>query len=294
LSEMRHIHSMIDFVGVGPPKTGTTWLHACLFGHPELCLPEQKETHFFDRYYDRGVDWYRRQFKCSPGVMRGEIGATYFSSSEARERIHRHNPACKLIVNLRDPVARSFSFYLHYRRKETLRGDFLSSLREMPKLFESSRYDVLLPQWIERFGRDSILIILLEDVAERPEEEIRRVHEFLKVGQWLDRDVIGQRIYAASMPKYPRMARVATHVSTQLRRQEFHWAVDFARKMGMRKIIYQGGDMNLSLDQEVRASLIERFLPTIEYVEALLDRSLPEWRSIRSEQARMETSVRSS
>lgn len=282
---------LIDFLGIGPPKTGTTWLHACLFGHPELCLPKRKETYFFDRYYGRGVDWYRRQFKCAPGVLRGEIGASYFGSVEALERIHQHNSECKIIVNLRDPVARAFSFYLHYRRKGTVRGGFLQGLEELPRIFESSRYEVLLPRWVERFGRDRILIILLQDVAECPEEELRRVHRFLEVGEWLNRDVIGQRIYAASMPKYPKLARVATQVSTQLRRKEFHWAVDFARRVGMRKVIYQGGGMNFSLDAESRATLIERFLPTIEYVEDLLDRPLPEWRAIRTETAPAEASA---
>lgn len=275
---------LIDFVGVGPPKTGTTWLHACLFSHPKLCLPQRKETYFFDRHYDRGIRWYQRQFKCPPALLRGEIGASYFGRIEALERIHRHNEMCKVIVNLRDPVARTFSFYLHYHRKRTLRGDFVASLGEMPRLFDSSRYEILLPRWIERFGRERVLIILLQDVAAHPEQELRRVYDFLDVYPWLNRDVMEQRIYGASMPKYPRMAQVATQISTQLRRKDFHWAVDFARKVGMRKI-YQGGALDLKLDAEIRALLIERFLPTIEYVEELLGRPLPEWRSARKEPA---------
>lgn len=276
---------LIDFVGVGPPKTGTTWLHACLFEHPDLCLPQRKETHFFDRYYDRGKEWYQRQFTCSRTLLRGEIGATYFSSTEALERIYHENETCKVIVNLRDPVARTFSFYLHYRRKGTLRGDFISSLGEMPKLFDSSRYEILLPRWIERFGKDKLLILLLQDIASRPAQELQRVHDFLEVRPWMDKDVIGQRIYAASMPKYPRIARFATQISTQLRRNEFHRAVDFARKIGMRRI-YQGGAMDVKLNAETRASLIERFLPTIQYVEELVDRPLPEWRVAQKEPAR--------
>jgi hypothetical protein len=271
--------SLIDFVGVGPPKTGTTWLHTCLFGHPELCLPKRKETYFFDRYYDRGVSWYRRLFKCQPGALRGEIGASYFFSLEALERIHRHNEKCKVIVNLRDPVSRTFSFYLVYRRRGELRGDFHASLSEMPRLLESSRYEILLPRWIERFGKERVLILLLQDMAARPEEELRRVHNFLQIGEWMDYGLIGQRIYEAAMPKYPRMAQVATQLSTGMRRKNLNWLVDFGKRMGLRWV-YQGGVMNLSLDPESRASLIERFVPTIEYVEELLDRPLPEWKVV--------------
>jgi hypothetical protein len=270
---------LIDFVGVGPPKTGTTWLHTCLVGHPGLCLPRRKETHFFDRYYERGVDWYRRQFNDSAMALRGEIGASYFFSPEAVERIYRHNERCKVIVNLRDPVARTFSFYLLFYRRGELLGDLDSSLKEMPRLLESSRYEILLPQWIERFGRERVLIILLQDVAVHPQQELHRVHDFLQVARWVDHDLMGQRIYAASMPKYPRVARVATQLASGMRRRDLNWPIDFATRMGMHRI-YRGGAMDLSLTTASRASLIERFVPTIEYVEKLLDRPLPEWKTV--------------
>ena len=39
--------SEIGFLGVGPEKTGTTWLHAVLAQHPELWLPPRKELSYF-------------------------------------------------------------------------------------------------------------------------------------------------------------------------------------------------------------------------------------------------------
>ena len=30
----------LNFVGVGPERTGTTWLHQVLQRHPEICLPK--------------------------------------------------------------------------------------------------------------------------------------------------------------------------------------------------------------------------------------------------------------
>lgn len=49
------------FPGLGAQKAGTTWLHALLDQHPRLCLPQTKETRFFDdpKCFDRGLDWYR-------------------------------------------------------------------------------------------------------------------------------------------------------------------------------------------------------------------------------------------
>ena len=37
-----------DFLVIGAQKSGTTWLYKILQTHPEICLPPEKEIHFFD------------------------------------------------------------------------------------------------------------------------------------------------------------------------------------------------------------------------------------------------------
>ena len=53
-----------DFIHVGPPRTGTTWLHEVLKGH--VGLPEGKSTRFFETEYHRGIEWYADFFKDYP------------------------------------------------------------------------------------------------------------------------------------------------------------------------------------------------------------------------------------
>ena len=78
----------VDFLGVGPQRTGSSWLHGRLSGHPGLRFPRHvKETMFFDERYGRGVEWYAACFL--PGhenTQTGEFGPTYFDTAEA---IHR-------------------------------------------------------------------------------------------------------------------------------------------------------------------------------------------------------------
>ena len=38
-----------DFLGIGAPKAGTTWLYENLRKHPEVWLPPTKELHYFNR-----------------------------------------------------------------------------------------------------------------------------------------------------------------------------------------------------------------------------------------------------
>jgi hypothetical protein len=76
-----------DFLGIGAPRTGTTWLHANLRRHPEIWMPPVKEVHYFDkrhvkrsehRYY-RGhmakrMPRYRRLKTYRSAIGRGDSG----------------------------------------------------------------------------------------------------------------------------------------------------------------------------------------------------------------------------
>src|SRR6266853_4563132 len=83
-----------DFIGVGPPRTATTWLHEVLSGH--VGLPQDvKETDFFVHKYDNGLEWYAAHFRtCPPGRPIGEFSTNYFIGTQTRERIATHIPVC--------------------------------------------------------------------------------------------------------------------------------------------------------------------------------------------------------
>jgi len=53
-----------SFVCVGAQKCGTSSLHDILSNHPDICLPNEKEAHFFydDKSYEKGLDWYEKFF----------------------------------------------------------------------------------------------------------------------------------------------------------------------------------------------------------------------------------------
>jgi hypothetical protein len=52
-----------DFIGIGAQRAGTSWLYACLYEHPQICMP-LKEIHFFscERNWRRGYERYEGIF----------------------------------------------------------------------------------------------------------------------------------------------------------------------------------------------------------------------------------------
>ncbi|MEO7723218.1 MAG: hypothetical protein ABIU29_00790, partial [Chthoniobacterales bacterium] len=94
----------IDFIGIGAPKCGTTWLSAQLDAHPQIEFAFDKEVYYFAdtilrrmagkelRCFERGETWYHEQFPAAAGALscRGEFCPSYLYSEEAAERIRSY------------------------------------------------------------------------------------------------------------------------------------------------------------------------------------------------------------
>lgn len=273
----------LDAVGVGPQKTATSWLHACLEPHLDLCFPARvKETFFLDRHFGRGWDWYWSHFgACPSGSLRAEIAPTLFHLPQATARLRGHNPACRILVNLRDPTERAVSLWLDYRRKGMVGEDLRAATRRRPEILEASRYAKHLPRWIRAFGRERVHILLLDDIADQPEELLTGVYRFLGVDPPRDAPAATyRRVYPGSVPRFPALARAAARVARWLRERGLHWPLEAARKSGFRSAVFSGGGGKLSgVGPELRGRLAAEFEEDVRYVEDLLGRELSGWRT---------------
>ena len=52
-----------NFIYIGPDKAGSSWLHDVLIEHPQVFMTPAKDLYFFDRYFDKGTDWYAAHFE---------------------------------------------------------------------------------------------------------------------------------------------------------------------------------------------------------------------------------------
>ena len=102
------------FLIVGAQKSGTTSLVHYLAAHPQV-YARIDEVHFFDRNYERGLDWYSSQFE--DAVVVGESSPEYMFRPEVPPRVAADLPGVKLVAILRDPVDRAYSHYWHNRTR---------------------------------------------------------------------------------------------------------------------------------------------------------------------------------
>ena len=88
-----------EIIGIGPGRTGTTWLHRVLEGHVNLPYGV-KETQFFRTFYDKGLEWYARHFRYASEDRKVVEICPYLFDLPSHERIKTHIPNCKAIVTL--------------------------------------------------------------------------------------------------------------------------------------------------------------------------------------------------
>lgn len=105
-----------DFLIVGVQKAGTTALFEELTALPRVGTPLVKETHYFDAHRSRQSHWYRNHFwgddRLHPKLW-GEATPAYFDVPELPAQIVHELPDVKIVLTLRDPLARAISHYFH-------------------------------------------------------------------------------------------------------------------------------------------------------------------------------------
>lgn len=180
----------VDFIYIGGPRCGSTWLSAVLDDHPQIFIPPSKEVHFFnDRMpynfeykYPLGIDYYRSYFNdAHRGQIRGDVSPFYFLDPNAAWRIHRHVPNVKLICFLRDPVAMLYSLYLLLRQRERRAASFAEEIDQNPHLIDLCRYDRLLQPFFDHFSANQIRVYFHEELFAARVRAVREIYDFLGV-----------------------------------------------------------------------------------------------------------------
>jgi hypothetical protein len=269
-----------DFIAVGPPRTGSTWLHEVLAAHADL--PRyNKETRFFDSHFDRGLKWYAAHFDRSSSLRRGEVCPTYFSSAPARDRIAKLIPAARIICTFRDPAARAFSLYRIKRAYAAVNLTFEEALERDPELMESGRYAYHLTEWQRIFGRSQVLATIYEDLAQRPQAFLDSIADFVGIARFELDNHQSERVNSSDTATDPpnfHVTRLASAIAEWLKAHHWGKTVARAKRSPLGRVVLGGAASIPSPDPATQKRLRELFLPEVEALEELLNRDLAAWK----------------
>jgi hypothetical protein len=270
-----------SFFVVGPPRTGTTWLHEIL--KPHASLPEHvKETRFFDQNFRRGIDWYLRYFSPEAIGPRGEVAPTYFASPAACGRIARLTPAAKVVCIFRHPVERALSLYRLKRAYGMLRGNIHEALLRDREIVESGKYATHLKTWQKAFGRDHVLTAFYEELRDQPQTFVNRLADFIGIPRFGLADTQIGMVHGSQTYTHPRLrisTRVAVAFANQMKGRHLDRVVAALKNSRAGKLFLSGGKPFARVSPEVGNRVVRAFRSEIEELEAMLDVDLSAWKS---------------
>ena len=193
-----------DFVLVGASRCGSTSFFETLIKHPKVLLPSpdsdslfryeggsidlsQKEIRFFDRYWDKGVEWYFDRFQDVPGTITGDGSTMYLYLPDALRRLRRTLPDTKILILLRNPVDRLCSHYHHQCRIDAgWKSEHPSFEAFIDDELDGAHHHMVrrgfylgVRQCFELFDRSQILITQSEDLFQEPEATMSTALRFL-------------------------------------------------------------------------------------------------------------------
>ena len=174
----------IDFIYLGAPRAGSTWLYYCLREHSQICVPKKKEIHLFDEDYNlEKFSHFEQNFShCLNGQIKGLFPVTYLANKKIPLFLKKNFPKIKIIVCLRNPIERAYSHY--WIRRAMGKIDKSISFEEAMKLdyiINMGFYYSYLKTYFEIFPHENILVTIYEDIQDDSLKFIQKVFRFLEV-----------------------------------------------------------------------------------------------------------------
>jgi hypothetical protein len=264
------------FLVIGAQKSGTTSLTHYLAAHPGIYCPEQP-VYFFDRYLDRGLEWYRQQFSAAPATAAvGDGSPNYMYFPEVPALIAGRLPGVRLVAVLRNPVDRAYSHYWHNRTRGHEPLPFADAIAAEPERItqgqkarsrysyvDRGNYEEQLRRVAEHVPRSRLLVVLTDDLRRDRAGTLSRIYDFVGVDpDFLPADV--------ERPRNPYVV----YRSQRLRKPIRRLPGPLRRVAGRLNIRYTAYS---PMPPGVREELVRRFEGPNAALAGWLGRDLSEW-----------------
>ncbi len=274
-----------DFLIIGAMRSGTSWLANLLRSHPQIAMPGA-ELHFFDKHYDKGLEWYAKHFPhpqdCSPGngLKLGEKTPRYLFDKIVPGRVKQCLPDSRFIAILRDPVERAVSQFNNHRQYHDFKGSFREFLTDRPTVFKRGLYARQIRRWFEFFPPSRFLFLLFEPATSSPQIVYPRLADFLNIDEdGFDPDQAEKTVNPSCKPAWHSIYRLGSRVNS------FFWRKGWYRTSGvivrcgrLFKRIVGTQDEEPPVRDATRETLRQRYQEEIKELEGILGRQLTQWK----------------
>lgn len=291
---------------VGAAKCATTTIYEILADTPGVTMCRRKEPSYFSDDFRSSPDFSRTQtlvgkiynrhwitdrreylsnYPQTDARWRGEASTAYLRSHTAPANIHAFNPHARIVISLRDPIARAASDYAMRRFlaqdtqtfSDAIRADHQRALRGELSIFEpyvqSGLYAAQVERYLSIFPRDQVLIQIIDQPGAGFNQVAARLSDFLGVAV---SQSTGSGTGMANVRREVRYPRLNQFIHNNGLAIPISRAVPTEIKEYLRNL-YFGGRETVTISAEDRAFLREVFRPDVERLSEQLGEDLSFW-----------------
>jgi hypothetical protein len=270
-----------DFLIIGAPKAGTTWLVRSLRAHPRVFLP-QEEIHYWTSQARMNADhsWYREKFsEAALDQVIGERSNSYLIEPEAAQTIARNLPHVKLVAALRNPIDRAYSGYCMRLRNGDVSRDverYLDPARSAcPEILRNSLYYEKLRPYLSRFPASRMHFVIFDDIESRVADAIDALCRFLEIEPLPDRMIVAEKVNAKESKRLP--PALIRFLPSRGFAKGLRRAIRSTRLGRMMSGALKRQTEYPPLPPELRVRMAEYFREDVECLSGLLGRDLRAW-----------------
>ena len=210
MKAMLHLGSDPDFLIIGVQKSGTTSLYNYITRYAANFIdPLQKELYFFSENYQKGFNYYKSLFPAFKGYkITGEATPDYIFYHRCAERIYKKYPQIKIIVVLRNPIARAYSQYCFQKYTESAKiydpMSFDEAVRREDERYTITKNTIFFREYKYYSYKKEIMIIEANELKNKTRKVIDEVFTFLGL------------VYKNNIPEYHQLYNTNKYAPMEL------------------------------------------------------------------------------
>jgi len=292
---LKLLQSWPNFFIVGVPKAGTTSLHEYLSNVSGIYMSTIKEPNYFsvttmpNKLPYRPIRDKKKYLDLFKGTkdekIIGESSTLYLFDPEAPKLIRKEIPHARILISLRDPIDRLFSYYLLVKNlgygEKSFRQQILKELSHeidfsKPHMrLEAGKYSKCVRRYLDTFGADQVKIIIFEEWIKNPKKVVEEILKFLDINEGLDHFFAeDHNPYMVNRWKFvPRFLR--NPIVTRMRE-----IIPISLKQQIRKLLEKKAKKP-KMDESDREFLKKYYKDDVEKLKNILGRNLP-WPNFQS------------
>ncbi len=271
----------LDFIYIGTPKAGSTWLFEALRAHPEARLFPSKASKFFETEKPGSITGYRRQLdRFEEGGKIGEISHDAYLYPHNAKLLREQFPDVKIIACLREPGDFAKSMLLWLQTHTHMFGDDAASMTSHPHLRRAMDFVGQLRPFYDLFPADQIRIVFFEDLKSDPRGFYNDICAHIGISPAFEPEVLQQVVNPARAPRFPAVTHAIFDAGVLVRKAGFGDLVEAAKRFGpLEKLLYKPrAEIDPAVLESAEAER-EKARAIFDPLEQLIGRKLPSrWR----------------